>query len=303
MPETLVRINKSNELIITSRDEDPDAIYREILDTEEIDGIKPSIEWSDDPDFKNYEQKLNTIFEYLRDGEIYEVNYCHLFEAKILEDISDMRYFDYWNRKIKKPFSALVQWNDSLVLCFSPERFLARKASKIITQPIKGTFDIIEGKITEKEYAENVMIVDLCRNDLSRICKTGSVEVAELMGMYGFTNIRHLISTVTGELEEGTSFMDIMESCFPMGSMTGAPKYSAMNIIEELEDFNRGIFSGSIGYIDENGDFDLNVVIRSMLVNKKSHNANVPVGGAIVFDSQIEEEYSETLKKIKFFKS
>lgn len=301
-PCFLLRINREYEVEISCNG---DAAQRcqEIWAGGIQNWVKPSLSWAENPSLDDYRSRLNTVHDYLRMGDIYEVNYCQVFEARIEGDLDPMNHFQYWNQKINKPFSAFLSLNDSRVFCYSPERFLCKRGSKILTQPIKGTLDISQEEINEKLFAENVMIVDLCRNDLSRICETGSVQVPELMGLYGFTHIRHIISTIEGQLSSGISFMDILKNCFPMGSMTGAPKHSAMKIIEELEVFRRGVFSGSIGYIDSDGDFDFNVVIRSMLFDKSDGNVSIPVGGAIVYDSDTVEEYEETLKKILFFRS
>ena len=195
-------------------------------------------------------------------------------------------------------------------MCASPERYLLKKGTKIISQPIKGTSrrsaDALEDeqiKIdllnSEKERSENIMIVDLVRNDLSRTAAKGSVNVEELCGAYSFKQVHHLISTITSEVKEGFSALDVLKTTFPMGSMTGAPKISAMQIIEKLEETKRGLYSGSVGYFTPDGDFDFNVVIRSILYNQAENYVSFSVGSAITAGSDPESEYAECLLKAK----
>ena len=211
--------------------------------------------------------------------------------------------FYHLNNLAPSPFAAFYKMKDHFVLCASPERFLQKHNQTLISQPIKGTRKRIHGTEDEtivelsnhpKDLAENVMIVDLVRNDLSRICKTGTVLVPELCKIYTFSHVHQMISTVIGELKEKTNVLDIIQSTFPMGSMTGAPKIEVMRNIDLLEDFHREIYSGSIGYFFE-GNFDLNVVIRSLEYNNGV--LKYSVGGAITYDSIAIEEYEECLTK------
>ena len=193
--------------------------------------------------------------------------------------------------------------------CGSPERYIKLENNLLTSQPIKGTAPRGSSNVedqkninrlinSKKDQSENVMIVDLVRNDLSKIAKQNSVKVDELCGLYSFKTVHQLISTVSCEIDKSVDFKSILQATFPMGSMTGAPKLSAMNIIEEKEDFKRGLYSGSIGYIKPNGDFDFNVVIRSLLYNKKKKYLSCSVGGAITYDSDPKSEYDECQIKV-----
>jgi len=195
-------------------------------------------------------------------------------------------------------------------MCASPERFIKKSGNKIISQPIKGTRkrgrnfaednalikELIE---SEKEISENVMIVDLVRNDLSITSSKASVKVEELCGIYTFKKVHQMISTISSKVNDDTTFSQILKSVFPMGSMTGVPKLRAMELIEQLEEFKRGIFSGAIGYITPKGDFDFNVVIRTILYNANTKYLSVGVGGAITIKSDANEEYEECLVKVR----
>jgi para-aminobenzoate synthetase component 1 len=207
------------------------------------------------------------------------------------------------------PFSAFYKRENSYLLCASPERYLYKKGRHILSQPIKGTVkrdqtDTAEDEIlkqqlykSKKDRSENVMVVDLVRNDLGRVCKEGTVQVDELFGIYSFPQVHQMVSTVSGELKEGITFTDIIRATFPMGSMTGAPKRRVMQLIDEYEQCRRGIFSGAVGYIAPNGDFDLNVVIRSILYNSAAQYLSYLVGSGITFYSDAAKEYEECLLK------
>ena len=214
------------------------------------------------------------------------------------------------NEITQAPFSCYISMPDFEVFCGSPERFIKKQSNKLISQPIKGTSKRGKSKQEDvglksillndpKERAENVMIVDLVRNDLSRIAKKNSVSVDELFGIYTFETVHQMISTISCEIEDSITFTDILKATFPMGSMTGAPKHSAMQLIEKHEDFQRGLYSGSIGYIAPNGDFDFNVVIRSLIYNTKNKYLSCPVGGAITIQSKPEAEYDECNTKVQ----
>ena len=203
------------------------------------------------------------------------------------------------NTITKAPFSAFLNTEYHQMFCGSPERFLQKKGNKLISQPIKGTAargnsekeDLANKKTLQnkqKERSENIMIVDLVRNDFSKIAQKNSVKVDELCAIYSFETVHQMISTVCCEVKENTSFTDIIRATFPMGSMTGAPKLNAMKYIDELENFSRGIYAGSIGYIEPNGDFDFNVIIRSLVFNKEDKYLSCAVGGAITILSEPE---------------
>ena len=211
------------------------------------------------------------------------------------------------------PFASFLKIDEQYLLSASPERYLKKEGNKIISQPIKGTAKrlispIDDEKIAsdlsrdEKERAENVMIVDLVRNDLSKTAKIGSVHVEELCKVYSFKQVHQMISTVVSEVEPTMHPVEIIRSTFPMGSMTGAPKVSAMKIIETLEETKRGLYSGAVGYFTPENDFDFNVVIRSILYDQEKKYISYSVGGAITAKSVPENEYEECLLKAKAMK-
>jgi para-aminobenzoate synthetase component 1 len=258
-------------------------------------------EWKGTTEKDQYLNTVSRIREDIRNGVYYELNYCMQFSAEA--DINPYALFYHLNKLAPSPFAAFYKCKDHFVLCASPERFLQKHNQTLISQPIKGTRKRIHGKEAEtilelsnhpKDLAENVMIVDLVRNDLSRICRAGTVQVPALCKIYTFSHVHQMISTVIGELKEKTNVLDIIQSTFPMGSMTGAPKIEVMKNIDLLEDFNREIYSGSIGYFFE-GNFDLNVVIRSLEYSNQV--LKYSVGGAITYDSIAIEEYEECQTK------
>lgn len=214
------------------------------------------------------------------------------------------------NEISSSPFATFLKLDENYLLSASPERFLKRIKNTLISQPIKGTIKRGDSKSEDdelkkqlandlKERAENIMIVDLVRNDLSRTAIKGSVKVDELCEVYSFKQVHQLISTVVSEVTPETNSVDVIKSLFPMGSMTGAPKIAAMKIIEELEETKRGLFSGAVGYFSPTGDFDFNVIIRSILYNATNKYISFSVGGAITSKSVIEKEYEECLLKAK----
>ncbi len=258
---------------------------------------------------EDYLKKIKLIHELIREGQVYELNYCvpHKFTY---EEFSPINFHIALINKSPVPMAAYFG-SDSLHLCgASMERYLVKKEDKILSQPIKGT--IKKGETiredhaliatllnSEKDRAENVMIVDLVRNDLNKICQTSSVKVTELCEIYSYLQVHQMISTVEGKLNPNTTFTDILRATFPMGSMTGAPKIAAMKHIDELESFKRGWYSGSVGYIQPNGDFDFNVVIRSLLCDEDKKILNYCAGGAITIDSNPENEWDEIQVKTK----
>ena len=240
-------------------------------------------------------------------GDVYEVNYCIEFFAKRL-DISPVQLYRKLNEVSPSPFSAFVKYHDKSLICASPERYLKKEGSRLISQPIKGTSprdadpevdraNIEYLKSSEKERAENVMITDLVRNDLSKVAKQGRVKVEELCGVYSFRQVHQMISTISAEMDERYSWVDAIKATFPMGSMTGAPKVNAMKLIERYEVTKRGLYSGSVGYVTPEGNFDFNVVIRSILYNRKKGYLSFMVGSAITALANPESEYEECLVK------
>ena len=259
---------------------------------------------------EKYLENVIKLKEVIQQGDIYEINYCQEFLAENVDINFSLDTYFKLNNITKAPFSSYVQFDEYTIFCGSPERYIKREVDKLLSQPIKGTAkrnpdkeqdELLKEqlKTDPKERAENVMIVDLVRNDLSKIATKNSVVVDELCGIYSFKTVHQMVSTVSCELKEKTSFTDVLRATFPMGSMTGAPKVSAMELIEEFENFKRGIYSGSIGYIDPEGDFDFNVVIRSLFYNKKKKMMTCDVGGAITIQSDPEKEYEECLTKVQ----
>ena len=256
-----------------------------------------------------YLEKIGVIKKHIQRGDIYEVNYCQEFFSEQVM-LNPQQVFLELNTNAKTPFASFLKLNDLHIMCASPERFIKKSGNKIISQPIKGTrkrgIDLAEDKTlikelieSEKEISENVMIVDLVRNDLSITASKASVKVEELCGIYTFKKVHQMISTISSKVNDDTTFSQILKSVFPMGSMTGVPKLRAMELIEQLEEFKRGIFSGAIGYITPKGDFDFNVVIRTILYNASTKYLSVAVGGAITIKSDANEEYEECLVKVR----
>jgi len=258
---------------------------------------------------KEYLKKIKLIKAHIKMGDIYEMNYCQEFFSENTELNTEALFYSL-NKKMKAPFSSFLHFEDKYLLCFSPERFLRKENQHILSQPIKGTRKRNENKevdsqqkkelsLSEKDKSENVMITDLVRNDLSKHAKKASVKVEELFGVYSFSQVHQMITSISAELESNCHFVDAIKGAFPMGSMTGAPKRKAMELIEKFECTKRGLFSGSVGYITPNADFDFNVVIRSILFNARKKYFSVMAGGAITSRSVAEEEYDESLIKVK----
>nr|WP_317231459.1 aminodeoxychorismate synthase component I [Subsaxibacter sp. CAU 1640] len=256
-----------------------------------------------------YFDRINRVLKHIHRGDIYEANFCQEFYA---EDtiINPLETYDKLNRISRPPFATFLKCHQHYLLSASPERYLKKQGNTIISQPIKGTgkrsTNIIEDQDlrknlenSEKDRSENIMIVDLVRNDLSHTAKKGSVKVEELCKVYTFDQVHQMISTITSEVKDNTHPVDVIKTTFPMGSMTGAPKISAMNIIEALEETKRGLYSGAVGYFTPEGDFDFNVVIRSILYNAEKKYVSYSVGGAITAKSKPQDEYEECLIKAK----
>ncbi len=256
---------------------------------------------------KQYLEKVNKIKQHIYRGDIYEMNFCREFFAESTE-INPVETYLRLNKISPMPFSCFYKLKNKYLLCSSPERFLKKTGNKIISQPIKGTIRRGKNKTEDeklvrklfenkKEQSENVMIVDLVRNDLSRIARVGTVSVDELFGIYSYKHLHQMISTVSCEPDKKFHFVDAIKNCFPMGSMTGAPKVKAMELIERYESTKRGLFSGAVGYITPDGDFDFNVVIRSILYNAEKKYISVMAGSAITAQCDAKKEYEECLLK------
>lgn len=256
---------------------------------------------------EGYVSTVKKLQEHIKRGDIYEVNFCQEFFAENAI-IDPLAVYETLNYLSPTPFAGFFKINQHYILSATPERFLCKRGNKLISQPIKGTAkrsnDPIEDeriktdlKSSIKEQAENVMIVDLVRNDLTKSAVRGSVKVDELFGIYSFPQVHQMISTISCELSPDIHFIDAIKNTFPMGSMTGAPKIKAMELIDQYEHSKRGIFSGSFGCINPDGDFDFNVIIRSILYNAEHSYLSFQVGGAITYASNPEEEYEECMLK------
>ena len=252
---------------------------------------------------KEYLKKAASLQEHIFRGDIYEVNYCMEWFAEKTQ-INPTQLFHNLNAVAKTPFSAYLAMDNLYLMCASPERFLKRSGTTVMSQPIKGTAarhidNVLDKSAAEmlkndpKERAENIMITDLVRNDLSRVAQRGSVTVTEQCAVYPFAQVHQMISTISATCSHQTSSLDVIDACFPMGSMTGAPKQRAMELIHTHEVSQRGLYSGAVGYFDPNGDFDFNVVIRSLIYDAQKQYLSTHVGSAITAASNIDKEYDE----------
>ncbi|MEJ8756603.1 anthranilate synthase component I family protein [Pontibacter sp. H259] len=256
---------------------------------------------------QDYVLQVEKVKQHILEGDVYELNYCMEFFAENAE-VNPLALYLALSEASPTPFSGYLKYNYKYLLCASPERFLKKEGATIISQPIKGTIKRgttpeqdeqlrTQLRNDEKELAENMMIVDLVRNDLSRSCATGTVKVEEMFGIYGFRQVWQMISTITGSIKPGNDLVDVLLGAFPMGSMTGAPKISAMQLIEEQEATKRSLYSGAFGYITPTQDCDFNVVIRSLQYNASQKYLSFMVGSAITYDSDPQREYEECLLK------
>ncbi|MEO8710513.1 MAG: anthranilate synthase component I family protein [Parafilimonas sp.] len=303
---------KNDLLTIHSIEQKSQAIFEEIKlkDAFETElSVKQNIHLNATVTKDEYEATIIKLQQHILRGDCYEINYCQEFFAEDIL-INPVSVYIQLLEISPTPFSCFYKLENKYLLCASPERFLSKINDTIFSQPIKGTaprhantdLDKMEEKKlyeNKKERSENVMIVDLVRNDLSKICNEGSVETEELFGIYSFPQVHQMISTIKGELKQNVSFTEIIKAAFPMGSMTGAPKYRAMQLIEQYEKTKRQLFSGSVGYITPNKDFDFNVVIRSIFYNATNKFLNFLVGSAITFYADAEKEYEECILKAK----
>ncbi|PKB15074.1 anthranilate synthase component I family protein [Flavobacterium sp. 5] len=291
-------------------DDEVEEDFIDILNyTKQNDISQSSVEIQQRISKQSYTDKVVKLLEHIHQGDVYEANFCMEFFAENAK-INPLDKFLKLNEISQAPFTVFFKNNKQFLLSASPERYLKKEGENLISQPIKGTskrfVDSVEDEISKnnlsqdpKERAENIMITDLVRNDLSHTAQKASVEVKELCGIYSFLQVHQMISTITSKLDSKFATVDALRTTFPMGSMTGAPKYSAMKIIEELEETKRGLYSGAVGYFMPNGDFDFNVVIRSILYNEENQYVSFSVGSAITSLSIPEKEYEECLLKAK----
>ena len=308
IPETILFISDRNLMVETfSSKQEIDKMIEDIKNEKESSDRHQSIELIPRENQEQYLQKIIKIKNHIQRGDIYEMNYCQELYSEDTH-ITPEKVFLELNKSSKAPFSVYFKYNEKYLLCSSPERFLQKKGDRIISQPIKGTrkrgTSTEEDKIllndltnSQKDKSENVMIADLVRNDLSRTAKKSSVKVEELFGIYSFERVHQMITTISSEIDENFDFIEVLKSCFPMGSMTGAPKLKSMQLIERYETTKRSLYSGAFGYISPDQDFDFNVVIRSILYDRVSSYVSVLVGGAITINSDEKEEYEECLIK------
>ncbi|MCF8460666.1 MAG: anthranilate synthase component I family protein [Flavobacteriales bacterium] len=256
------------------------------------------------PQKSEYVEKVKELQKHIQLGDIYEVNYCieHGFEETVVDPYG---LYKELQEVSPAPFSCYVADNGKYLMSSSPERFMKKSGNTLVSQPMKGTNrKTADNEVQKallrsdlKEVAENVMITDLVRNDLSKSAKNGSVRVDELCGVYEFEHVNQMISTVSAELRDDVHPLDAILNAFPMGSMTGAPKIRAMELIDEYEDFSRGLYSGAVGYFTPDLDFDFNVIIRSILYNEEKKVVTFPTGSAITINSDPEKEYDECMLK------
>ncbi|MFT5713988.1 MAG: para-aminobenzoate synthetase component 1 [Flavobacterium sp.] len=257
----------------------------------------------------SYIEKVSKMLTHIHKGDLYEANFCMEFYAENAS-IEPVEKFQKLNEISQPPFAVFFKNNKHFLLSASPERYLKKQGDLLLSQPIKGTAkrssDPVEDEKSKiqlasdpKERAENIMITDLVRNDLSHTAQKGSVQVTELCGIYSFMQVHQMISTITSKLDPQYGLIDALKTTFPMGSMTGAPKISSMKIIDQLEESKRGLYSGALGYFTPDGDFDFNVVIRSILYNQEKRYVSFSVGSAITSLSSPEKEYQECLLKAK----
>jgi len=307
----LIKDNKVEIKYLKMVDDD---IYNDLLEIEQFDN--KTIQKSNAPikiklriHKDKYFEKANQMLAHIQRGNIYEANFCQEFYAENSK-INPLETFKKLNTISKPPFATFLKIEDKFLLSATPERYIKKDGIDVISQPIKGTAKRSDNKEADielakalskdtKERSENIMIVDLVRNDLSHTATKGSVKVKELCKVYSFLQVHQMISTISSKVKEDVRPVDIIKTTFPMGSMTGAPKISAMKIIEDLEETKRGLYSGSVGYFTPNGDFDFNVIIRSILYNKSKNYISYSVGSAITAKSDPLKEYEECLIKAK----
>jgi para-aminobenzoate synthetase component 1 len=309
----LVFIIRGKKVEIHSDEKSPEHLYPLFLAIEKLPVISitrsNSLTINHRIPINSYINNVREIQLHIARGDIYEINYCQEFFAENVNIIPFNTYLAL-NSDSPAPFSSYMAFDHKHLICGSPERFLKKMGNLIVSQPIKGTIQRGENETEDnmlrrklfsdpKERAENIMIVDLMRNDLSKTAVKGSVRVEELCGIYTFSHWHQMISTIISRVEDDCNPIDIIMNAFPMGSMTGAPKVKAMQLIEEYELTRRGLFSGAVGYFSPDGNFDFNVVIRSILYNAKNKYLSYQTGSAITALSEPENEYRECLLKAK----
>ncbi len=309
VPETVIYIPKGESyLYIEGKYPDWEKILQQ--ETQPAPQAKPDFQSNFTP--SAYLDTVGQLREHIAAGDFYEINLSQQYTAEVVLE-NPAALFQKLVSISPTPFSAFFRFEEKYLLCASPERFLQQQGRQLLTQPIKGTaprdtnpaIDEANKQAlldSEKERAENVMIVDLSRNDLYRSSEINSVEVPYLFDIQSFPQVHQMISSITGLRQEALSPFDVLAHTFPAGSMTGAPKVMVMNMIDQYEGIQRGLYAGSVGYFQPNGDFDLNVVIRSLIYDATAQKLCYQVGGAITYDSDPQAEYEETLVKARGIK-
>lgn len=301
-PQILIRL-LPNELIITA--ESPSGVWQQIeqMPVDQTSALQP-VNFENRMSRQQYLDTIESLQQHILRGDCYEINFCQEFFATDAF-IDPLQVYEQLSRISPNPFSALYRLENKWLICASPERFLKKQGNRLLSQPIKGTSPRVQSNQeldnkskgdlyhSAKDRSENVMVVDLVRNDMSKVCSEGSVHVDELYGIYSFPQVHQMISTISGEVADGQNFSTIIHATFPMGSMTGAPKKRVIQLIEQYETQRRGLFSGAVGYITPEGDFDFNVVIRSILYNDSTHYVSFPTGSGITYYSQPQAEWEE----------
>jgi para-aminobenzoate synthetase component 1 len=313
VPEIIIKL-ELEKVSIGCLTEEPSSIFNQIQNASPLrtQAFSEDISINKRISRSAYLEIISQLQSHIHRGDCYEINFCQEFFADGVS-LDPILVYQSLAQFSPNPFSAYYRVNDQFLMCASPERYLKKQGSYLLSQPIKGTIERNEELWFDnlnkdsllnslKDRTENVMIVDLVRNDLSRVCKEGSVRVKELFAVYPFPQVYQMISTIVGELKDDADWLDSIHCSFPMGSMTGAPKKRVMQLIEEYECTRRGIFSGAVGYVTPERDFDFNVVIRSMMYNAHSKYLSFQAGSAITFQSDPLIEYEECLLKVEAIK-
>jgi len=307
IPKTLLKFSNGTVEIEAYS---PEIIFNAILDfSSDTETHVPSskIEIQNRLSKEEYFDAFEHMISHIRRGDIYEVNLCQEFYADNTK-INPLKVYQKLNSISPTPFSTFFKLNYKFILSASPERFLAKRKNTLISQPIKGTAPrgksvkedqeyIEQLRNNPKEIAENVMIVDLVRNDMTRSALPGTVAADRKLEVHSFKQVHQLISTITCTISEQINEVEAIKNIFPPGSMTGAPKISAMKLCDRYENSRRGVYSGTVGYFSPSGDFDFNVIIRTILYNQTQQYLSFHTGGAITIDAEAEKEYNECLLK------
>lgn len=312
VPEVVIKI-AGETILIGVFDGSAAQIYKEINKEQPTTAVSPPVVFQPRISKEEYIKIIEQLRTHIKRGDCYEINFCQEFYSENAS-MDPLNVYNNLSDISPNPFSAFYKNNNKFLICSSPERYIKKTKKFIVSQPIKGTSkrdlsniqtdNDLKSHLLEsaKERSENIMIVDLVRNDLSKICKEGTVEVESLYNVHTFPSVHQMISTIKGQLKDDIKLPDILKATFPMGSMTGAPKNRVMELIEQYEKTKRGIYSGTVGYITPDKDFDFNVVIRSLMYNAATRYLSYQVGGGITYKSDPEKEYEECLVKTQAIK-